>query len=153
MADTSLSETKIGLLIWQVSNLWQSKLRRILKSYNLTLNEYLIIESIIKLADIKNDLYQNEISIYAGIDFSVSSVIFKLLEEKKIVTRVSTNDNRKKIIKVLSNGIKLYKMISPLINDEEKKIFSKLQSENYNFINSLKLLLGKRLRIKAKNYL
>ena len=153
MADTSLSETKIGLLIWQVSNLWQSKLRRILKSYNLTLNEYLIIESIIKLADIKNDLYQNEISVYAGIDFSVSSVIFKLLEEKKIVTRVSTNDNRKKIIKVLSNGINLYKMISPLINDEEKKIFSKLQSENYNFINSLKLLLGKNLRIKAKNYL
>ena len=98
-------------------------------------------------------MYQNEISIYAGIDFSVSSVIFKLLEEKKIVSRVYTNDNRKKNIKVLSNGINLYKMISPLINDEEKKIFNKLQNENYNFTNSLKLLLGKRLRIKAKNYL
>ena len=153
MADTSLSETKIGLLIWQVSNLWQSRLRKILKKYNLTLNEYLIIESSIKLGNNKSALYQNEISIYAGIDFSVSSVIFKLLEEKKIVSRVYTNDNRKKNIKVLSNGINLYKMISPLINDEEKKIFSKLQSENYNFINSLKLLLGKNLRIKAKNYL
>ena len=153
MADTSLSETKIGLLIWQVSNLWQSRLRKILKKYNLTLNEYLIIESSIKLGNNKSALYQNEISIYAGIDFSVSSVIFKLLEEKKIVSRVYTNDNRKKNIKVLSNGINLYKMISPLINDEEKKIFSKLQNENYNFTNSLKLLLGKRLRIKAKNYL
>tara|TARA_Y100001970_G_C14214935_1_gene849099 strand:+ start:1392 stop:1853 length:462 start_codon:yes stop_codon:yes gene_type:complete len=153
MADTSLSETKIGLLIWQVSNLWQSRLRKILKKYNLTLNEYLIIESSIKLGNNKSALYQNEISIYAGIDFSVSSVIFKLLEEKKIVSRVYTNDNRKKNIKVLSNGINLYKMISPLINDEEKKIFNKLQNENYNFTNSLKLLLGKRLRIKAKNYL
>tara|TARA_Y100000741_G_C18142743_1_gene513806 strand:+ start:305 stop:766 length:462 start_codon:yes stop_codon:yes gene_type:complete len=153
MADTSLSETKIGLLIWQVSNHWQSRLRRILKKYNLTLNEYLIIESSIKLGNNKSALYQNEISIYAGIDFSVSSVIFKLLEEKKIVSRVYTNDNRKKNIKVLPNGTNLYKMISPLINDEEKKIFSKLQNENYNFTNSLKLLLGKRLRIKAKNYL
>ena len=99
MADTSLSETKIGLLIWQVSNLWQSRLRKILKKYNLTLNEYLIIESSIKLGNNKSALYQNEISIYAGIDFSVSSVIFKLLEEKKIVSRVYTNDNRKKILK------------------------------------------------------
>ena len=153
MADTSLSETKTGLLIWQVSNLWQSRLRKILKKYNLTLNEYLIIESIIKLANYKTELYQNEISIYAGIDFSVSSVIFKLLEEKKIVSRVYTNDNRKKNIKVLPNGTNLYKMISPLINDEEKKIFSKLQNENYNYTDSLKLLLGNRLRIKAKNYL
>ena len=37
MADTSLSEKKIGLLIWQVSNYWQNKLRKILKKYNLTL--------------------------------------------------------------------------------------------------------------------
>ena len=139
MADTSLSETKIGLLIWQVSNHWQSRLRRILKKYNLTLNEYLIIESSIKLGNNKSALYQNEISIYAGIDFSVSSVIFKLLEEKKIVSRAYINDHRKKNIKVLSNGINLYKMISPLINDEEEKIFSKLQNENYNFTNSLKL--------------
>ena len=33
MADTSLSENKIGLLIWQMSNYWQSKLRKILKKY------------------------------------------------------------------------------------------------------------------------
>ena len=46
MADTSLSEKKIGLLVWQVSNYWQSKLRKILKNYNLTLNEYLIIKAI-----------------------------------------------------------------------------------------------------------
>ena len=46
MADTSLSEKKIGLLVWQLSNYWQSNLRKILKTYNLTLNEYLILESI-----------------------------------------------------------------------------------------------------------
>ena len=84
MADTSLSEKKIGLLIWQVSNYWQSQLRKILKNYNLTLNEYLIIESIQSLSKNKNKLYQIEISIFSGIDISVSSVTFKLLEKKKI---------------------------------------------------------------------
>ena len=32
-------------------------------------------------------------------------------------------------------------------------VFNKLHSETYNFKNSLKLLLGKRIRIKADNIL
>ena len=59
MADTSLSEKKAGLLVWQVANLWQNKLRHILKLYKLTLNEYLILESIIKLQHDNNQLAQN----------------------------------------------------------------------------------------------
>ena len=62
MADTSLSEKKIGLLIWQVSNYWQSQLRKILKNYNLTLNEYLIIESIQSLS--KNKRIADNIACY-----------------------------------------------------------------------------------------
>ena len=49
MADTSLNENRIGLLIWQTSNVWQSNLRKLLKNYNISLNEYLILESIFNL--------------------------------------------------------------------------------------------------------
>tara|TARA_Y100000590_G_C15296824_1_gene854762 strand:- start:128 stop:586 length:459 start_codon:yes stop_codon:yes gene_type:complete len=149
MADTSLSESKIGLLVWQTSNYWQSKLRRVLRGYDLTLNEYLILESIYKLQKHGNELSQNSISIYAGIDISVSSVTFKLLENKKLIVRMTKKDNRKKIVEMLVNGKNLYNKINPLILDEEKKIFNKLMNETNNFKNSLKLILGKRLRIKV----
>ena len=46
MADTSLIENKIGLLIWKTSNYWQSNLRKILNPHNISLNEYLILQSI-----------------------------------------------------------------------------------------------------------
>ena len=49
MADTSLNENRIGLLVWQTCNIWQTKLRKILKKYNISLNEYLIIETVFKL--------------------------------------------------------------------------------------------------------
>ena len=152
MADTSLSESKIGLLIWQVSNLWQSKQRKILKDYNLTLNEYLISEAIDRLYEKKNNLSQNEISIFACIDISVASVNFKLLENKKLIIRKTTNDHRKKIVEILKKGNNLFKKVNPLIINQEKIIFSKLQNETYHFTNSLKLLLGKRLRIKVEKY-
>ena len=150
MADTSLSEKKIGLLIWQVSNYWQTNLRKILKDYNLTLNEYLILESIKRLQQNKNEIVQNEISIYAGIDISVASVTFKLLENKKLIARIVKKDNRKKIIEMLVSGNNLYNKINPLILEKEKNIFNKLQNETNNFTNSLKLILGRSLRIKAK---
>ena len=153
MADTSLSEKKIGLLIWQVSNYWQSNLRKILKDYSLTLNEYLILDSIKRLQKTKTEIVQNEISIFAGIDISVSSVTFKLLENKKLIVRIIKKDNRKKIVDMLASGINLYNKVKPFILKEELNIFNKLHSEIYNFKNSLKLLLGKRIRIKAEKIL
>ena len=153
MADTSLSEKKIGLLVWQVSNYWQSNLRKILKDYSLTLNEYLILDSIKRLQQTKKEIVQNEISIFAGIDISVSSVTFKLLENKKLIVRIIKKDNRKKIIEMLDSGNNLYEKINPLILEKEKNIFNKLQNETYNFTNSLKLILGRRLRIKAEKIL
>ena len=152
MADTSLAEKKIGLLVWQLSNHWQSKLRKILKDYKLTLNEYLVLESISDLSENQKELSQNEISIFAGIDISVASVTFKLLENKKLIIRRIKNDNRKKIVEMLASGINLYKKVSPLVLEEEVNIFSKLDNEIHNFKNSLKLLLGKSLRIKAKKF-
>ena len=112
MADTSLSEKKLGLLIWQVSNYWQSKLRKILKDFDLTLNEYLILESINKLHNNEKEISQNMISIFAGIDISVASVTFKQLEKKQFIARIIKIDNRKKIIEMLVNGNKIFNKLS-----------------------------------------
>jgi len=153
MADTSLAEKKIGLLVWQLSNHWQSKLRNILKDYKLTLNEYLVLESISDLSQSHKELFQNEISIFAGIDISVASVIFKLLENKKLIIRTIKHDNRKKIVEMLAAGTNLYNKVKPLVLKEELNIFYKLNDEIYNFKNLIKLLLGKSVRIKAKKIL
>ena len=136
-----------------VSKFWQNKLRIILNKYTFSLNEYLILEAITKLQQSKSELFQNEISIFAAIDISVASVTFKLLENKKLIIRNTKKDNRKKIIEMLDNGNNLYNKVNPLILEEETKIFSKLQNEVYNFTNSLKLLLGRSLRIKAEKIL
>ena len=149
MADTSLSEKKAGLLVWQVANLWQNKLRHILKLYKLTLNEYLILESITELKKQIILLNQNIISSFSGIDVSVVSVVLKLLERKKFIKRTVDKDNRKKTIEMLSIGKKTFNEIYPLIILEEEKIFYKLQNEKKYFSNLLKLILGKKLRINA----
>ena len=96
MADTSLIESNIGLLIWKASNFWQMRLRKILGSYKISLNEYLILRSIFSLSNLNSEINQNEIASFIGIDISVTSVTLKLLEQKKFIIREFRSDNRKK---------------------------------------------------------
>tara|TARA_B110000196_G_C20931593_1_gene560200 strand:+ start:330 stop:788 length:459 start_codon:yes stop_codon:yes gene_type:complete len=150
MADTSLFEINIGLLIWKNSNLWQSRLRQTLHPFNLSLNEYLILKSIKDLSEKKLILNQNKIALNIGIDISVTSVTIKLLESKFFIDRNNDKDSRKKNIILLDKGLKILESANPLIELEEKTLFNKLNNETFNFTNSLKLLLGKKIRIKAK---
>ena len=113
----------------------------------------MLLESISDLSENQEELSQNRISIFAGIDISVASVTFTLLENKRLITRITKKDNRKKIIEMLAKGINLHNKVKPLILREELNIFYKLNDEIHNFQNSIKLLLGKSVRIKAKKIL
>ena len=57
----------------------------------------------------------------------------------------------KKNIQILKSGNILYNKVHPLVQRQEELIFSKLNNETFNFTNSLKLILGRKLRIKAEN--
>ena len=151
MADTSLNENRIGLLIWQTSNLWQSKLRKKLFKYNISFNEYLIIETVYNLSNVSNNISQIDIVYNSFIDKSVVSAKLSQLVKKKLIKKMTSNDNRSNRLILTKEGINIIESIVDEIILTEKNFFGKLNEESFNFINSLKLLLGKKIRIKA-NY-
>ena len=150
MADTSLNENRLAILIWQTSNLWQSKIRQILKNSDLTFNEYLILETLYKLTDEQDNITQQDISKNSSIDRSVVSQKINGLEEKKLLMRSQPKDKRSYGLSLTNNGILLVESLISSVEKQESFIFDKLGSEIFNFTNSLKLILGKKIRIKAK---
>ena len=150
MADTSLNENRLALLIWQTSNLWQSKVRQKLKESEITLNEYLILETIYLLQQQKINITQKDICINASIDRSVVSLRVSNLEEKKLILKQQPQDKRSDSLILSEAGTNLINNISDNIVELENELFNKLGSEIFNFTNSLKLLLGKKIRIRAK---
>ena len=150
MADTSLNENRLSILIWQTSNLWQSKIRYLLKNSNITFNEYLILETLYKLKKKENNITQQEICRNSSIDRSVVSLKITILEQKKLINRTQPKDKRSYGLILTKNGYLLVESLINNIENQENIIFEKLGSEIFNFTNSLKLLLGKKIRIKAK---
>ncbi len=151
MADISLNENRIGLLIWQTSNLWQSKIRNTILGYNISFNEYLILETIHNLSNFTKDISQVDIVKNSFIDKSVVSAKLTQLNRKKLIKKITPNDNRSNKLILTNEGENIIKKIVDEVIKTESDFFSKLNQETFNFINSLKLLLGKKIRIKA-NY-
>ena len=150
MADTSLNENRLALLIWQTSNLWQSKVRHKLKESQITLNEYLILETIYLLQQENINITQQDICKNASIDRSVVSLRVSKLEEKKLISKQQPQDKRSDSLILTAAGNDLIGNIIDNIIELENELFNKLGSEIFNFTNSLKLLLGKKIRIRAK---
>ena len=150
MADTSLNQNRLGLLIWQTSNIWQSKLRNILKNHKISLNEYLIIETLFRLSSLTKIVSQISIANNSFLDVSVVSTNLTLLEKKNLILRTQI-DNRSKNIILTDQGLSLISSLVKFIANEEIDFFNKLGNETFNLTNSLKLLLGKKIRIKAYN--
>ena len=149
MADTSLNENRIGLLIWQTSNLWQSSIRKQILKSNLSFNEYLILETLYNLSKFLTEINQVDIVKHSFIDKSVVSAKLTKLYKKKLIKKMTPNDNRSNKLALTREGkIIVEKFINDVI-EVENVFFRKLNQESFNFINSLKLLLGKKIRIKA----
>ena len=151
MADTSLNENRIGLLIWQTSNVWQSKIRKQLINFNLSFNEYLILETIYKLSKSLANISQVDIAKHSFVDKSVVSAKLTQLQNKKLINKMTPNDNRSNKLELTRDGKMIVEKIINHVVEVENEFFDKLNQETFNFINSLKLLLGKKIRIKA-NY-
>ncbi len=151
MADTSLNENRIGLLVWQTSNLWQSIIRKQIIKFNLSFNEYLILETLYKLSKSLSDISQVDIVKHSFVDKSVVSAKLTQLYKKKLINKMKPSDNRSNKLVLTREGITIVEKIINDVLEVENVFFSKLNQETFNFINSLKLLLGKKIRIKA-NY-
>ena len=151
MADTSLNENRIGLLIWQTSNVWQSKIRKQLINFNLSFNEYLILETVYKLSKSLANISQVDIAKHSFVDKSVVSAKLTQLQNKKLINKMTPNDNRSNKLELTRDGKMIVEKIINHVVEVENEFFDKLNQETFNFINSLKLLLGKKIRIKA-NY-
>ena len=151
MADTSLNENRIGLLIWQTSNLWQSKIRKKISKFNITFNEYLILETIYNLSELLSEISQVDIVRHSFIDKSVVSAKLTQLNKKKLIKKMKPSDNRLNKLILTEEGNNLIEKIIDDVINTESIFFNKLNQETFNFINYLKLLLGKKIRIKA-NY-
>lgn len=77
----------MGLLFWQVSTLWQRKIKKVLQEYDLTHTQFVILAVIEELSEQDKTVTQKNISDFSMIDVMTVSSAVRLLVKKGLVSR------------------------------------------------------------------
>ncbi|RAP32447.1 MarR family transcriptional regulator [Candidatus Marinamargulisbacteria bacterium SCGC AG-410-N11] len=96
-----------GLLLWQLCTIWSRKINQLLKQFNITHVQFVILANIKWLTLSKQLVTQVLIANLSKIDPVVISNVLKTLESKQLVKRKTSKDTRFKEVKLTKEGLDL----------------------------------------------
>jgi DNA-binding MarR family transcriptional regulator len=97
-------ENNGGFVIWQVSMLWQRKLKAALDTLDITHAQFLLLAALDFLSTQKNIVSQQDLARHCRIDKMMTSKILRTMQKKGLLTRKKNKmDTRSKTL-VLSDG-------------------------------------------------
>ena len=135
-------EESSGFLLWQVTNLWQREIKKVLEQHGITHSQYVLLASIHWLTLHKQEVTQIILSGHTKIDPMTTSMVLRTLQKKGFVQRHEhLTDTRAKIVELTKEGIETVKNAVITVENFDRDFFSKLENEITTFNNCLIKLL------------
>ncbi len=145
------AEDSSGFLLWQVTNLWQREIKKVLEPYDLTHSQFVLMASIHWLTLNNVDVTQIVLSSHTKIDPMTTSTVLRTLQSKELIQRKEhSTDTRAKTVKLTASG---EKRIIPAIKTVEAfdaSFFSVLLEQTHSFNQNLLSLLTQPIDEHAK---
>lgn len=136
------SENSSGLLLLQVTNLWQREIKKILQPFGLTQPQFMILASIYWFSLKKEETTQVSLSNFTQIDPMTTSQIVRNLEKKTFIIRKEhKTDTRAKVVEITSKGEDSIKKAIFEVEAFDKRFFGKLGEKQFLFNELLNTLL------------
>lgn len=138
-----------GFLLWQVSNLWQRRIKRALEPVGLTHVQFMLLAGIYYLHSRGENVTQIRLAGHAGTDKMMTSNVVRTLEKKELIVReVHPTDSRAKLLEITTRGRQLLKEAGPLVEETDGRFFEHLGYMEDLFRNALQELAEQPLEEK-----
>ncbi|MDY3052335.1 MAG: MarR family transcriptional regulator [Ndongobacter sp.] len=138
------SNDSVGLLFWKTSVLWQRKIKEVLQPLDLTHTQFVILAVVEELSETIDEITQKMISDFSMIDVMTVSSTIRLLEKKKYICRLaSENDTRAYSISNTKIGKeRLQEAVKKVEIIDNEFFFDEKQRRN-NFMENMQILIDK----------
>jgi DNA-binding MarR family transcriptional regulator len=135
-----------GFLLWRVTNLWQRRLNALLKGFNLTHAQFVVLASTHWLTLESPSVTQISIARHAGIDAMLVSNLLTTLTEKQLLGRVrAKSDPRANVISVTKLGLTFLQRAVKAVEAFDKQFFGVLGRDQKSFHHQLLTLVNIKL--------
>jgi DNA-binding MarR family transcriptional regulator len=131
------ADDSAGLLLWQVTNRWQSRIRAALKPFGLTHVQFVLLAAL-TWADGGTPLSQKGLAERAATDPMMTSQVLRALEDRGLVRREpDPNDRRARAIAVTPTGVALVNQAVVAVEDTDAAFFAALGTDRAQFTAAL----------------
>lgn len=138
------SNDSVGLLFWKTSVLWQRKIKEVLQPLDLTHTQFVILAVVEELSETIDEITQKMISDFSMIDVMTVSSTIRLLEKKKYICRLaSENDTRAYSISNTKIGKKRLQEAVKKVEIIDNEFFFDEKQRRNNFMENMQILIDK----------
>ena len=131
-----------GFSLWQVSSMWQRQINAGLKPFDLTHAQFVLLASLMWLANEDKPLTQVDLANHAKMDVMMVSNVLRTLEDKGFVTRKPhPTDTRAKALSITGQGRKLATQTIGVVEKIDHDFFNSLGTDVKNFNKHLQALI------------
>lgn len=126
-----------GFLLWQITMLWQRKVKRELDKIDITHTQFVLLATVAWLSNKKEVVTQIDIANHSKTDRMMVSKVLRTLQKKGYLTRKEHNtDTRAKVIKLTNDGTSLLQKAIKIVENVDLDFFSKLE-DSYKTFNTI----------------
>lgn len=138
-------EESSGFLLWQVTNLWQREIKKVLEPLDLTHSQFVLLASTLWLMQNNEAITQIVLSNHTKIDPMTTSTVLRTLQKKGFLGRQEhSTDTRAKTVILTQAGIEVTKIAVKVVEEFDRSFFQQLGSDLSFFNQKLHSLLERK---------
>lgn len=135
-------DESLGFLLWQVSNLWQRKMKAGLGSLDLTHVQFVLLAGIVWLGQKEETITQVRLAAQVKTDVMMTSKVLRTLEKKGLIKREPhLTDTRAKSLVSTEEGYKVFLQAVEIVEQIDREFFQHLDRQSNNFNQCLQQIL------------
>ncbi len=138
------AEDSSGFLLWQVTTLWQRRIKQSLDLLDLTHTQFVLLATTASLSRNGSIVTQIDIANQSKTDRMMVSKVLRTLQSKGLIERKEhRTDTRAKEITLTQKALDLVQKAVVVVEQTDREFFEILCSEQENFKENMRLLIKK----------
>jgi len=131
-------EQSSGFLLWQITIMWQRKIKIALEDVNLSHSGFVILASLVWFKEQNQEVTQTAIIEHTKLDKMTVSKSLKSLQKNNLILRTENKkDTRAKTICLTNDGFNLTVKSIKIVEDIDIQFFSKLNRQEKENLNKI----------------
>lgn len=137
-------EESSGYLLWQLTMLWQRKMKKALDTLDITHTQFVLLATLAWLSKGQKSVTQIDIANHSKTDRMMVSKVLRTLQGKGFITRQEhQTDTRAKEIRLTESGKIVTQNALILVEETDQVFFSALEADVAHFTKNMRHLVEK----------